>query len=79
MKPDDPIAVDCTELQPDAIVGDVVVHPQITPLLRQAQARGCHVQPETVMMDHQLAEMRAFFCFPEGDYGPEAVARATVA
>jgi len=77
MKADDPISIDCTELASDALVGDVVVHPQITPLLAAARARGCHVQPGTVMMDSQLTAMREFFRFPEGDYSPAAVARVT--
>jgi shikimate dehydrogenase len=77
MKADDPISIDCRELAPDALVGDVVVHPQITPLLAAARERGCHVQPGTVMMDNQLMAMREFFRFPEADYSPAAVARVT--
>jgi shikimate dehydrogenase len=77
MKADDPVSIDCKDLASNALVGDVVVHPQITPLLAQAQQRGCHVQPGTVMMDNQLTAMREFFRFPEGDYSPAAVARAT--
>ncbi|WGS19116.1 MULTISPECIES: shikimate dehydrogenase [unclassified Bradyrhizobium] len=77
MKPDDPISIDCTDLVPWALVGDVVVHPQMTPLLLTAQARGCYVQPGVVMMDNQLTEMREFFGFPQGDYSPTAVTRAT--
>jgi shikimate dehydrogenase len=77
MKPEDPISIDCTDLAPGVLVGDVVVHPQITPLLAAARERGCHVQPGTVMMDNQLSAMREFFRFPDGDYSPAAVARAT--
>jgi shikimate dehydrogenase len=77
MNASDPLSIDCTDLSPDAIVGDVVVHPVHTRLLLAARARGCHVQPGTVMMDNQLTAMGAFFRFPEGDYSPEAVARAT--
>ena len=77
MKADDPLPIDCTDLASDAIVGDVVVHPQITPLLAEARRRGCHVQPGTVMMDHQLTAMGEFLGFPDGDYSPEAVARLT--
>jgi len=77
MKAGDPIPIDCTGLSGDAIAGDVVVDPQITPFLAAARERGCHVQPGTVMMDNQLAAMREFFGFPEGDYSPEAIARVT--
>ena len=77
MKADDPLPIDCTDLASSALVGDVVVHPQITPLLAEARRRGCHVQPGTVMMDHQLTAMGEFLGFPDGDYSPEAVARLT--
>ncbi|MGY3611001.1 MULTISPECIES: shikimate dehydrogenase family protein [unclassified Bradyrhizobium] len=79
MKPDDPISIDCTDLVPEALVGDVVVHPEITPLLAAARERGCYVQPGIVMMDNQLTAMREFFRFPDGDYTPAAVARVTAA
>ena len=77
MKADDPLPIDCTHLASSALVGDVVVHPQITPLLAEARRRGCHVQPGSVMMDHQLTAMAEFLGFPDGDYSPEAVARLT--
>ena len=77
MKADDPLPIDCTDLVSSALVGDVVVHPQITPLLAEARRRGCHVQPGTVMMDHQLTAMGEFLGFPDGDYSPEAVACLT--
>jgi len=75
MKTSDPISIDPGGLTPDALAGDVVVHPQITPWLAAAREAGCHVQPGTVMMDHQLAAMRDFFRLPEGDYSPVAVAK----
>jgi shikimate 5-dehydrogenase len=53
----------------------VVVHPPMTPWLTAAAARGCHVQPGTVMMDHQLVAMQAFLGFTNGDYTPAAVRR----
>lgn len=73
MKPGDPISIDCTNLQASALVGDVVVHPRITPLLAQAQQRGCFVQPGTVMMEHQLTEMAGYLGFASGDWSPETV------
>ncbi len=75
MRPGDPLPIDCTDLSPDALVGEVVASPRITSLLEVARERGCYIQPGTVMMDHQLGEMRAFFGFPQGDYSPAAVAR----
>jgi len=77
MKDSDAISVDPTDLAGDALAGDVVVHPQMTPWLLAAKERGCHVQPGTVMMENQLMAMRDFFRFPEGDYSPANVARVT--
>jgi shikimate dehydrogenase len=76
MQPGDPLPVDCAGLDPDAIVGDVVVHDSLTPLLSKARERGCFVQPGTVMSDHQVPEMVEFFGFPAGEWSPEAIARA---
>lgn len=79
MKSSDPIAIDPAGLAGDALAGDVVVHPPLTPWLAAAKERGCHVQPGTVMMDNQLMAMRDFFRFPDGDYTPANVARVTAA
>jgi shikimate dehydrogenase len=76
MKHDDPMPIDPAGLDGNTIAADVVVHPPMTPWLSAAAARGCHVQPGTIMMDHQLVAMRDFFGFQDGDYTPAAVARA---
>jgi shikimate dehydrogenase len=75
MKRNDPMPIDPAGLERNTIVADVVVHPPMTPWLTAAAARGCHVQPGTVMMDHQLVAMQAFFGFDNGDYTPPAVRR----
>jgi shikimate dehydrogenase len=75
MKPDDPMPIDAAGLDRNTITADVVVHPPMTPWLTAAAARGCHVQPGTVMMDHQLVAMQAFLGFTNGDYTPAAVRR----
>ncbi len=75
MKPNDPLPIDPAGLDEGAIAVDVVVHPVMTPWLSAAAARGCHVQPGHVMMDHQLVAMQAFFGLPDGDCTPAAVAR----
>ncbi len=75
MRPDDPLPIDAAGIDESTIAVDVVVHPVMTPWLSAAAARGCHVQPGHVMMDHQLVAMQAFFGLPDGDCSPAAVAR----
>lgn len=75
MRPNDPIPIDPAGLDRTTIAADVVVHPPMTPWLTAAAAHGCHVQPGTIMMDHQLVAMQAFFGFDSGDYTPAAVRR----
>lgn len=75
MKPNDPVPIDPAGLDRNAIAADVVVHPPMTPWLTAAAACGCHVQPGTVMMDHQLVAMQTFLGFENGDYTPAAVRR----
>jgi shikimate dehydrogenase len=79
MKPDDPLPIDLRGLSPSTVVGDVVVHPQMTKLLSAAKERGCFVQPGTHMMDAQIATMAGFFGFEGGDWSPQAIARLAAA
>lgn len=73
MKPDDPIPCDLTGLTSGTIVGDVVISRTLTPVLRDAQARGCHVQPGAAMTDHQVTAMASFLGLTTGDWGPGAI------
>ncbi len=75
MRPDDTLPIDPAGLQPDAIAGDVVVRPDLTPWLQHARDRGCHVQAGTVMMDYQIAATAAFLRLQGAGYDAEAVAR----
>lgn len=77
MRAGDPLPFDCERLDSHAIVADVVIHNGLTPLLTAAQRRGCYVQPGTIMSDHQVAEMAAFFGFGMGDWSPQAIAEIT--
>ncbi len=73
MRESDPIPVDLSGLDPKAIVGDVVVHPIITPFLAAAKARGCYVQPGTHMMEHQIAATAEFLGYASGDWSPQII------
>lgn len=76
MREDDPSPVDLSGLAADAIVGDVVISRELTPLLRAARARGCHVQEGSEMTDHQGAAMAKFLGLETGDWSPAAIRAA---
>jgi shikimate dehydrogenase len=77
MLPDDPLPLDLAGLTADAIVGDVVVSAGLTPILRAARERGCHVQAGSAMTDHQAPAMAEFLGLPVGDWNPAAIRAAT--
>jgi shikimate 5-dehydrogenase len=52
------------EVQPAAWVGDVVMTPEMTPLLNAARARGCRVQVGTDMLFEQIPAYLECFGFP---------------
>lgn len=56
----DPLPLDATRLAPDQIVAEVIMEPEVTPLLAAARARGCRVQPGLPMLACQLALMANF-------------------
>jgi shikimate dehydrogenase len=76
MRAEDPLPVDLSGLTADAIVGDVVISQELTPLLRAARSRGCHVQEGSEMTDHQGAAMAEFVGLKTGDWSPEAIRAA---
>lgn len=61
MRPDDPIPLDVTGLTPGMIVAEVVMEPAITPLMAEAEARGCRTHPGRPMLEQQLELMADFF------------------
>lgn len=73
MKAGDPLPIDLTGLRADAIVGDVVISRDLTPVLRAASAVGCFVQVGSAMTDHQVAAMAGFLGLDDGDWGVEAI------
>jgi shikimate dehydrogenase len=72
----DPLPVDLGGLTADAIVGDVVISRELTPILQKARARGCHVQPGAAMTDHQGAAMADFLGLRSGDWSVGAIRAA---
>lgn len=57
LRPDDPSPVDEAQLRPHQIVAEVVMEPELTPLLRAAQARGCRIHLGRHMLEAQAAAM----------------------
>jgi shikimate dehydrogenase len=78
MREGDPLPVDVTRLDPATFVGEVVMSEPMTPLLREAAARGCPVQPGLDMLFEMIPAYLEFFGF--GTATPaELRARARVA
>jgi len=63
MKPDDPLPMDVTRIDPATFVGEVVMKSEITPLLAAARARGCRYQVGTDMLFEQIPAYLEFFGF----------------
>ena len=57
----DPLPLDATRLAPGTFVGEVVLRPDPTPLLRAAVARGCPVQQGEDMLLEQIPAYLAWF------------------
>jgi shikimate dehydrogenase len=57
----DPLPLDPARLAPSSFVGEVVLRPDPTPLLRAALARACQVQPGEDMLLEQIPAYLAWF------------------
>jgi shikimate dehydrogenase len=64
MAADDPLPFDTSELQATQFVGEVVMAQTMTPLLQQAQAKGCAFQVGTDMLFEQIPAYLEFFGLP---------------
>jgi len=60
MRPGDALPVDVSRLSPDMVVAEVVMDPEITPLLAAARTAGCRVHLGRHMLDQQLQLMADF-------------------
>jgi len=75
MRPDDPLPIDVTRLQSSTLVADAVMKVDMTPLLREASARGCRIQLGREMLFEQAPLYLEFFGFGQvaaDDVRPEA-------
>jgi shikimate dehydrogenase len=77
MAAEDPVPIVLDGVGAGCVVADVVVHPSMTRLLRDARERGCSTQPGVHMVDGQIAPMAAFLGLGSGAWDADAVARAT--
>ncbi|WP_284177186.1 shikimate dehydrogenase [Rhabdaerophilum sp. SD176] len=64
MKAGDPLPMDVTRIEPGAMVGEVVMKTEMTPLLEAARARGCPIQVGIDMLFEQIPAYLDFFGFP---------------
>ncbi|WP_210483401.1 shikimate dehydrogenase family protein [Microvirga antarctica] len=56
----DPLPLDVTRLDQTQIVAEIIMQPEITPLLAAARLRGCGIQPGRPMLTSQLHLMADF-------------------
>jgi shikimate dehydrogenase len=61
MRANDPLPLDTAGLNATTFVGDVITVPEITPLLRAAQDRGCSIQTGIGMFESNIGLMADFF------------------
>jgi shikimate dehydrogenase len=61
MAPSDPLPVDPATITPAMLVVDVIMKPDVTPLLKAAEARGCRTVLGRHMLDGQVPAVAAFF------------------
>lgn len=60
MKAGDALPFDTELLQPEHIVAEIIMKPEMTAMLQQAKLRGCVVQAGRHMLDHQARLMGEF-------------------
>jgi shikimate dehydrogenase len=60
LRPDDPLPLDPAGLAPAMTVAEIIMQPEVTPLLAAARSAGCRIHPGAPMLAGQLALMAAF-------------------
>ncbi|WP_029074732.1 shikimate dehydrogenase family protein [Kaistia adipata] len=61
MRPEDAPPLDFARLEPSMIVAEVIMVPEITPLLASAQEKGCRIHLGRPMLDQQIELMADYF------------------
>lgn len=64
LKADDPLPIDPDSIQPDALVGEVIMQPDVTALLEAARARGCAIHKGQHMITGQTELLADFLLGP---------------
>ena len=57
MRADDPLPLDLAGLSSASTVSEIIMSPEITPLLQQAQAAGCRISLGKSMLEHQVKRL----------------------
>lgn len=57
MKADDPSVIDPNDLTAGMTVSEIIMSPEMTPLLLQAQKRGCRISLGKSMLEHQVKRL----------------------
>lgn len=57
MKPDDPLPIDPAHLTPAMSVSEIIMAPELTPLLLEGQKRGCRVSLGKSMLENQVKRL----------------------
>lgn len=60
MRAEDPIPLDASRLAATQVVAEIIMTPKLTPLLEQAQAKGCRIQYGLPMLECQIEMMADF-------------------
>jgi shikimate dehydrogenase len=60
LRPDDPLPLDGSRIDAGMIVAEIIMQPEVTPLLALAQAQGCRIQPGLPMLTGQVEAMARF-------------------
>jgi len=59
MKPEDPLLIDPAHLTPQTSVSEIIMSPEMTPLLPAAQQRGCRISLGKGMLEHQVKRLES--------------------
>lgn len=60
MRAEDPLPLDASRLNATQAVAEIIMTPKLTPLLEQAQAKGCRIQYGLPMLECQIEMMADF-------------------